>query len=338
LVFTPTSSTITLAFTNTSTTDTVSTDLFLAQASVMTTDEVARHAATPLILDLNGDGVQTLGVDHGVLFDVANSGTLARTGWASSSDGLLVRDINHDGIINNGAELFGNGTLLADGSHATNGFDALAQFDSNHDGKIDAQDAVFQELKVWRDANGDGVSQPTELLGLQAAGIASFNLNAAANNTGENGNLHGLVSSYTRTDGSVHELADVWFQQGAQFTLDTDASGLNYLHLAANTAALDLSSVDTSRLQGLDIIDMLSNQTADSLRLDVQQVIDLGRVNGPGHQLMVNGDAADTLTVTGGFVDTGLTAIINGHTYEVYNQGIAAQLLVEQSINRTAVM
>jgi hypothetical protein len=355
--FTATSTTATVVFRNTFAASTSTTGFGLRQASVMTQDEVARHTATPLLLDLNGDGVQTVSVDNGVLFDIANTGTLARTGWANANDGLLVRDINHDGSINNGAELFGNGTLLADGSHAANGFAALAQFDSNQDEKIDVQDAVFQELKVWRDANGDGVSQPGELLGLKELGIASFNLNAATNTTGDNGNLHGLVSSYTTTDGAVHDLADVWFQQGAQFTLDTDASGLTTLHLGANTPTLDLSTVDTTRLQGLKVIDLLTNQSADNVSLGVQQVLDLGQVNWINslstaltggsyhfdsaesrHQLLVTGDAADRLTTTGGFVDTRLTAILSGHTYEVYNQGNYAQLLVEQVINRSEVL
>jgi hypothetical protein len=114
--------------------------------------------------------------------------------------------------------------------------------------------------------------------------------------------------------------------------------------------------VDTTRLQGLNMIDMLSNQSADDLRLDAKQVVDLGPVNWINaltgltggsylfdatesrHQLLVTGDATDQLTATGGFVDTGLTAILNGHTYEVYNQGNFAQLLVEQSIHRTVVL
>jgi uncharacterized protein YaaQ len=89
----------------------------------------------------------------------------------------------------------------------------------------------------------------------------------------------------------------------------------------------------------------------------VKQVVDLANVNwlnnqssgltggtynfaadAARHQLMVAGDAADQLTTTGGFIDTGLTAIVNGHTYEVYNQGSFAQLLVEQAMNRTAVV
>lgn len=211
--FTATSDTATLVFTNTIASDTTTSDLLLNQASIMTSDEVARHAATPLVLDLNDDGVKTVAAEHGVLFDVTNTNTVALTGWVNANDALLVRDINLDGVINNGSELFGNGTQLADGSHAANGFAALTQFDANHDGKIDMHDAVFQELKVWRDANGDGVSQAKELLSLANLGIASFNLSALEGNAVENGNVHGLVSSYRTTDGATHELADVWFQQ-----------------------------------------------------------------------------------------------------------------------------
>jgi hypothetical protein len=327
-----------------------------ATGSVSNTLTLTICVATPLVLDLNGDGVHTVGAAQGVLFDVANNGTLSQTGWTNANDGLLVRDINHDGLINNGAELFGNGTLLADGSQAANGFAALAQFDANLDGKIDAQDAVFGTLKVWRDANGDGVSQAHELLSMADTGIESFNLSSSHGSVMENGNTLDLVSSYTTTDGRVHDLADVWFQQGAQFTLDTDAAGLNYLHLGTSGQALDLTSVDTSRLQGINLIDLLSNQVSDTLTLGLQQVVNLGVMNQVNsgtagltgssyhfdateshHQLLVNGSAADTLIIVGGFVDTGLCATLNGHTYEVYNQGRDAQLLVEQAMNRTLI-
>jgi hypothetical protein len=349
--FTASSSTATLVFTNTGATPNDS-DLFLQQASVMTTSDAALYPATPLLLDLNGDGLKTVGLAQGVLFDVSNSGRLSHVGWTNANDGMLVRDLNQDGTINNGAELFGNGTLLADGSHAANGFDALAQFDDNHDGQIDAQDAVFQELQVWRDANGDGVSQGDELLDLQDLGIASFNLSAAQGNAVHNGNVYGLLSNYTTTDGAVHELTDVWFAQGAKLTLDTDASGLNYLHLATNSPALDLCAVDTSRLQGVNVIDMLSNQTADSLRLDLQQVVDLSLESGvksttsglvgsgknvagneTSYQLMLFGDAQDTVQIGTGWTNSGTVVNYAGHDLVVYNSNTSAvQLLIDQAM------
>ena len=56
---------------------------------------------------------------------------------AAGGDGLLVMDRNHDGVINNGSELFGVGTVLANGKHAKDGYVAMAEQDSNHDGKLD---------------------------------------------------------------------------------------------------------------------------------------------------------------------------------------------------------
>ncbi len=56
------------------------------------------------------------------------------------------------------------------------------------------------------------------------------------------------------------------------------------------------------------------------------------------HKLVVDGTSADKVIINGGFTDSG-TAILNGHTYEVYNQATNhVQLLIDQSINRTAVM
>jgi hypothetical protein len=132
-------------------------------------------------------------------------------GWVSKSDGLLVRDINGDGVINNGAELFGSATQLADGHRAGNGYNALAELDLNHDGKIDAHDAVFGELKVWVDGNSNGLTDAGELHGLAELGVASLDLHAQAGSATDNGNLLALVSSYTTTDGATHDMADVWF-------------------------------------------------------------------------------------------------------------------------------
>ena len=40
-----------------------------------------------------------------------------------------------------------------------NGFPALAVLDTNGDGIVDAADPLFNELKVWIDADGDGYSR-----------------------------------------------------------------------------------------------------------------------------------------------------------------------------------
>ena len=82
---------------------------------------------TPIILDLDGDGVETTGVKAGAYFDHAGDGFAEQTGWVGADDGLLVYDRNGNGVIDSGAELFGNNTMLANGSKAANGFEALKE-------------------------------------------------------------------------------------------------------------------------------------------------------------------------------------------------------------------
>src|SRR3546814_11154434 len=96
------------------------------------------------------------------------------TAWIGADDGFLVRDLNQDGAITTGLEMFGSNTRLQDGTTAEHGFAALRELDSNQDGVIDSQDAAFSELKIWRDANDNGRTDIDELLSLSEAGIASL--------------------------------------------------------------------------------------------------------------------------------------------------------------------
>jgi hypothetical protein len=81
----------------------------------------------------------------------------------NSSVAFLALDRNHNGRIDDGGELFGNHTRLAGGAEAANGFDALAEFDLNRDGIINAADPVWPLLLLWTDRNHDGKSSPDEL-------------------------------------------------------------------------------------------------------------------------------------------------------------------------------
>jgi hypothetical protein len=100
---------------------------------------------------------------------------------------------------------------LANGQRAGNGYLALSELDTNGDGIISATDANFADLMVWVDSNSDGVSQTPELHSLSSLGITQLDLKAQASTQEDNGNMVGLVSSYTTSDGAVHDMADVWF-------------------------------------------------------------------------------------------------------------------------------
>jgi hypothetical protein len=168
-------------------------------------------AATPLVLDLNGDGVQTTSIDEGTQFDLLDTGTPQTVGWVSPQDGLLVMDLNGDGQITSGAELFGDRTVLTDGSLALDGWAALRDLDSNFDGQINAQDQRFSELQVWVDANSDAITDVGELHSLLDMGVVSINLAFDNEAIQQNGNVVQAFSTFTRADGSTHQVADVGF-------------------------------------------------------------------------------------------------------------------------------
>nr|WP_237700242.1 calcium-binding protein [Neisseria meningitidis] len=170
------------------------------------------HIYDPLALDLDGDGIETVAAKgfSGSLFDHNGNGIRTATGWVSADDGLLVRDLNGNGIIDNGAELFGDNTKLADGSFAKHGYAALAELDSNGDNIINAADAAFQTLRVWQDLNQDGISQTNELRTLEELGIQSLDLAYKdVNKNLGNGNTLAQQGSYTKTDGTTAKMGDL---------------------------------------------------------------------------------------------------------------------------------
>lgn len=173
----------------------------------------ASTTVSPLILDLDGDGVTTLALPTAaVYFDLDHNGFAERTGWVAPTDGLLVLDRNHNGQIDSGAELFGNHTRLADGRKAANGFEALAAFDANTDGQINSADAVFDQLRIWKDTNSNAVVDDGELLSLSDANVASMGLQYFSGwNPDASGNVHRQQGFYRTTEGRSMNLDDVWF-------------------------------------------------------------------------------------------------------------------------------
>ena len=148
----------------------------------------SKNIPDPLALDLDGNGISF--TKNGAYFDLGTDGFAERATWIGKGDGLLALDKNNDGKINNGSELFGDAMRKKDGTLAKDGFDALADYDLNKDGKIDAADDVYSKLRVWVDANGDGVTDDGELKTLAELGIRQLNLgntagNGVVNATGE---------------------------------------------------------------------------------------------------------------------------------------------------------
>jgi hypothetical protein len=109
-------------------------------------------------------------------FDIAGVGECLDSDWPSAATPWLAVDLDRNGFIDAGHELFGSGTILESSQHAQNGFVALAPFDGNHDGRITAADPRFAELLVWRDEDADKRSLPYELTSLAEAGVQTIEL------------------------------------------------------------------------------------------------------------------------------------------------------------------
>lgn len=164
----------------------------------------------PLLLDLDGDGIETTAVSStGVHFDLDANGFSEAAGWGAPDDGILARDLNDNGIIDDGREIFGDRTLLKNGTIATNGFQALTDLDDNADGKVDSSDAAFSSLRVWRDVNNDGVTDTGELVTLESLSITSISTaSTTVNVTDGAGNTLGSSGTYLKNDGTTGQVGN----------------------------------------------------------------------------------------------------------------------------------
>lgn len=164
----------------------------------------------PLVLDLQGNGLELSSLDAGVQFDLSGHGR-SQTAWVSGvDDALLALDWDGNGRIDHGGELFGDAR-----AEASDGFEALSLLDQpsmggNGNGLVDHEDFLFGQLMLWTDRDRDGASQPGELRSLSASGVQAISLaTTRARRLDDHGNDLSLRSRFLRADGSEGEIVDV---------------------------------------------------------------------------------------------------------------------------------
>lgn len=163
--------------------------------------------AAPVILDLDGKGVQTLSRNtSGVRYDLDGDGLADSTSWIGSTEGFLFLDRDGNGTVTNAGEF----SFLGDVPGATSDLQGLRAFDSTKDGILSSTDARWGDFRIWQDKNGNGVAETSEILTLATAGVRSLNL-SAADYAGANASGDVVIvakGSYTRTTGATMDLVD----------------------------------------------------------------------------------------------------------------------------------
>ncbi|MBC2666304.1 hypothetical protein H7F51_12315, partial [Novosphingobium flavum] len=174
-------------------------------AGGVVTTVVLSPVAGPVVIDLDHDGVELLGLAAGVSTNL--EGQVVNTAWVGSGDGILAIDLNGDGKVSSSTEFVFGGNGLTDLQGAA------AQYDSNHDGVLNAQDVAFAKFGVWQDANGNGVADPGEFRTLTELGIASIKLTSDGQAyAAADGDVHVAgTTTVTYVDGSTTTAADADF-------------------------------------------------------------------------------------------------------------------------------
>ncbi|GJL49764.1 MAG: hypothetical protein NPIRA01_09910 [Nitrospirales bacterium] len=230
---------------------------------------------SPLVLDLDDSGTIELVslANSQTYWDIDVDGFAETSGWVTGGDGLLARDVNDNGRIDDNSELFGSGTM--------DGFTALSALDSTGDGVIDASDTDFGDLLVWVDENENGYSEAAELFTLADLDIISLDLGATEVDLTNEGHSISHTSTFTVDDGvnppDARIVHDVWFEHDnvntvfvGDYTLDFDALSLpdlrGYGTLPDLFIAMSQDNTGTGNL--LDLVDTLNDKTFTELFAD----------------------------------------------------------------------
>ena len=131
----------------------------------------------PLVINLDTDVASVS--DQKFYFDLDQDGTAEEISSLAPGSGFLALDLNGDGVINDGGELFG--------TKSGDGFADLARYDADGNGWIDEADEIWDKLQIWvRDAEGNDTLYRLSDLGVGAIGLGSVSTEFSMNNVQDN--------------------------------------------------------------------------------------------------------------------------------------------------------
>lgn len=131
----------------------------------------------PLVINLDTNVAQVS--DQKFFFDLDCDGEEEELSSLQAGSGFLALDLNGDGVINDGSELFG--------SKSGNGFADLAKHDVDGNGWIDENDPIWEKLLIWtKDEDGKDKLYHLSDLGVGAIGLGNVNTQFALNSQKDN--------------------------------------------------------------------------------------------------------------------------------------------------------
>lgn len=136
-------------------------------------------------------------------FDIDSDGTVDQISNLASGSGFLSLDLNNDGRINDGSELFG--------PKSGDGFADLALYDEDSNGWIDENDSIFDKLRIWtRDEAGNSTLFALGQKGVGAIylGNASTSFSLMGQGNKENGVIQktGIFLNENGTAGTIQHI------------------------------------------------------------------------------------------------------------------------------------
>jgi len=138
----------------------------------------------PLVINFNGEAAKLTNMKFS--FDIDSDGIKEDVPMIGPGIGFLSLDLNNDGMINNGNELFGPRT--------DNGFAELSEYDQDENNWIDEDDPVYEQLSIWMMDNQGAMS----LNSLKDKGVGAIylgNISSKFDLRGNNNELMGQIGT-----------------------------------------------------------------------------------------------------------------------------------------------
>ncbi len=155
----------------------------------------------PLIINFDGKAAELTQTSFS--FDIDSDGQEDQISFVSPQSGFLALDRDNDNMITSGKELFGATT--------GNGFEELAEYDSDGNEWIDENDSIYSQLRIWT-KTGNGQDH---LVALGEKGIGAIylgNNSSPFSMKGSENQLFGQVQSsgvFLNENGSVGTIQQI---------------------------------------------------------------------------------------------------------------------------------